>query len=152
MSLHYMLMKTHSTLVRKISYRAQKELGLSSGQPKVLDCLMDHEGSDQKTIASICEIEQATLGSILLRMEEKGFIERKQMDGNRRSLFVYLTDTGKELACKMKKIFEEEDAKALRSFSQTEIANLQKTLDILCKNMNQNMRNFFEIYMKNLNL
>ena len=139
MSLHYMLMKTHSTLVRKISYRAQKELGLSSGQPKVLDCLMDHEGSDQKTIASICEIEQATLGSILLRMEEKGFIERKQMDGNRRSLFVYLTDTGKELACKMKKIIEEEDAKALRSFSQTEIANLQKTLDILCKNMNQNM-------------
>lgn len=37
MTLHYQLMRTHTALGRRIFARAQKELGLSSGQPKVLD-------------------------------------------------------------------------------------------------------------------
>lgn len=139
MSIHYILMKTHSNLSRRISSRAQKELGLSSGQPKVLDCLIDNEGQDQKTIASICEIEQATLGSILIRMEDKGLIERKKLAGNRRSLFVYLTDYGREIAIKMQKIFDEEDKKALDSLSSKEIDDLKKTLNIICKNINKNL-------------
>lgn len=138
MSIHYILMKTHSVLSRRISYRAQSELGLSPGQPKVLDCLIDNEGSDQKTIASICEIEQATLGSILLRMEKKGLIERKQAEGNRRSLFVYLTERGKDTAIKMRKIFDEEERKALCSLSENDILELNRMLNIICKNINGN--------------
>lgn len=137
MSIHYILMKTHSIFSRRISYRAQKELGLSPGQPKVLDCLMDNEGSDQKTIASICEIEQATLGSILIRMEEKGLIERRQLAGNRRSLFVYLTNHGKEMAAKMRKIFDEEEKIALKSLTKKETEELYKTLNTICKNINE---------------
>lgn len=137
MAIHYILMKTHSMLSRKISYRAQKELGLTSGQPKVLDCLLDNEGSDQKTIASLCEIEQATLGSILMRMEKKGLIERKQMSGNRRSLYVYLTIEGKAVALKMQKIFEEEEKIALSLLSDEEIRQLNDMMNKMCKSMRQ---------------
>ena len=129
MHLHYLLMKTHSVLSRKISQRAQKELGLSSGQPKVLDCLLENEGSDQKTIAAICEIEQATLGSILNRMEEKGLIERRQCKGNRRSLFVYFTPYGKETAIKMKKNLDEEDTAAMEILSDNEQKSLNEALE-----------------------
>ena len=83
-SLHYLLMKAHAMMQRCIFAEAQK-IGLSSGQPKVLDYLYSHEGSDQKTIAAYCEIEPATLASILLRMEQKQLIERRQEHGNRRS-------------------------------------------------------------------
>ena len=76
-SLHYLLMKAHAMMQRCIFAEAQK-IGLSSGQPKVLDYLYSHEGSDQKTIAAYCEIEPATLASILLRMEQKQLIERRQ--------------------------------------------------------------------------
>lgn len=133
MRLHYLLMKSYSILSRSISQRAQKELGLSPGQPKVLDCLLEKEGSDQKTIASICEIEQATLGSILNRMEEKGLIERRQFKGNRRSLFVYLTQYGKETAIKMRKIFEEEDNSAMEALTLTEQKLLNEILEKMCK-------------------
>ena len=64
-SLHYLLMKTHTVLQRRISSRAS-EMGLTPGQPKVLDYLFRYGESDQKTIASYCEIEQATAGSILI--------------------------------------------------------------------------------------
>lgn len=139
MDFHYSLMKTHSILSRRISFRAQKELGLSPGQPKVLDCLIEHEGSDQKTIASICEIEQATMGSILLRMEEKGLIQRKRMDGNRRSLYVFLTDYGKETALKMKQLFDEEDRCALSILSDDEKQFLNETLEKIRQQINQRL-------------
>ena len=135
MEFHYVLMKAYGAYSRKISYRAQKELGLSLGQPKVLDCLMENEGSDQKTIAAICKIEPATLGSILLRMEEKGFIERKQLEGNRRSLFVFLTEYGREIAEKMQKIFREEDERALQSFTGQEREVLNAMLEKISQEM-----------------
>ena len=108
-TLHYSLMKAHATLNRRVLARAAG-LGLTPGQPKILDYLIDHEGHDQKTIAAYCEIEPATVGSILLGMEETGLIVRRQHPGNRRSLFVYLTekgrDTGKRIAEKIDGVLE----------------------------------------------
>ncbi|MDO5547165.1 MAG: MarR family transcriptional regulator [Eubacteriales bacterium] len=132
-SLHYLLMKSHACLSRRIFSRAQQELGLSPGQPKVLDFLLENEGSDQKTIAANCEIEQATLGSILLRMEEKGLIERRRQPGNRRSLFVYLTDSGKETARKMNDIFRMEDQIAASHLNEAQLAELLDLLESVCK-------------------
>lgn len=133
-SLHYLLMKSHSVMQRKIYSEAQK-IGLTSGQPKILDYLYDHEGSDQKTIAGYCEIEPATLGSILLRMEQKGIIERRQENGNRRSWFVYLTDSGKDACEKMHNIFGQKDEQAIKSLTAEEIAILKKTLTKICENL-----------------
>ena len=75
-----------------------KSKGLTAGQPKVLDYLKDHDGAGQKEIAAGCHIEAATLTSVLNRMEEKGMIRRQMKNGNRRSLYVFLTDYGRELA------------------------------------------------------
>lgn len=133
-SLHYLLMKSHSVMQRKIYSEAQK-IGLTSGQPKILDYLYDHEGSDQKTIAGYCEIEPATLGSILLRMEQKGLIERRQENGNRRSLYVYLTDNGKVACEKMHGIFSQADIKASEGLSAEEIESLKRTLTKICGNL-----------------
>ena len=79
-SLHYLLMKSHAMLSRRILSEAGR-LGLTPGQPKVLEFLLRHGESDQKTIAAYCEIEPATVGSILLRMEEGGLILRRQKAG-----------------------------------------------------------------------
>ncbi|MDE6834206.1 MAG: MarR family transcriptional regulator [Ruminococcus sp.] len=133
-SLHYLLMKSHSVMQRKIYSEAQK-IGLTSGQPKILDYLYAHEGSDQKTIAGYCEIEPATLGSILLRMEQKGLIERRQKNGNRRSLYVYLTDSGKEICEKMHDIFIQADEQAISSISPEEIQEVKNILTEICRNL-----------------
>lgn len=133
-SLHYLLMKSHSVMQRKIYSEAQK-IGLTSGQPKILDYLYEHEGSDQKTIAGYCEIEPATLGSILLRMEQKGLIERRQKNGNRRSLFVYLTESGKEVCEKMHDVFSQKDKQASDDLSTAEINELKRLLTKVCENL-----------------
>lgn len=135
MSFHYTLMKTHSLLRRDIMARARAELHLTSGQPKVLEALIHHEGQDQKTLAAICEIEPATLGSILLGMEKAGLIERRKKPDNRRSLYAYLTPEGKKKALGMAQIFEEEDEKALAPLSETERQVLKTALEKVCHQM-----------------
>ncbi|MCM1508511.1 MAG: MarR family transcriptional regulator [Ruminococcus flavefaciens] len=135
-SLHYLLMKSHSVMQRKIYSEAQK-IGLTSGQPKILDYLYDHEGSDQKTIAGYCEIEPATLGSILLRMEQKGLIERRQENGNRRSWFVYLTENGRNACEKMHDIFSRADEQASEGISSGEIEEIKRLLTKICRNLDR---------------
>lgn len=135
-SLHYLLMKSHSMMQKRIFSEAQK-IGLTSGQPKVLDYLYEHEGSNQKTIAGYCEIEPATLVSILFHMEEKGLIERRQSKGNRRSLYVYLTEKGKKASQHMQSLFEEYDAVASSSLSETETEELKRLLTSVCDNLNR---------------
>jgi DNA-binding MarR family transcriptional regulator len=137
MSFHYTLMKTHALLRRRIMERSRKELQLTSGQPKVLEALMDHEGQDQKTLAAICEIEPATLGSILLGMEKAGLIERRKKPDNRRSLYAYLTAEGKKKALGMAQIFEEEDEKALAPLSEPERQALKTALEKIYRQMKE---------------
>ncbi|WP_367925557.1 MarR family winged helix-turn-helix transcriptional regulator [uncultured Ruthenibacterium sp.] len=115
--LHYLLMKTHTCLNRWILEKAAA-LGLSPGQPKVLECLMQNGESNQKAIAEFCEIEQATVGSILSRMERDGLIRRTQYQENRRSLYVSLTEEGRRKGELLNQIFREADALAVSALSQ----------------------------------
>lgn len=94
-SLHYMIM-ANQLLVQKGLMEILKESGLTIGQPKILDYLKNHDGSNQKEIAKACFIEPGSLTTILNKMEEKDLIVRKMLNGNRRSYHVFLTDLGKE--------------------------------------------------------
>lgn len=126
-ALHYLLMKTHSQLNRRIMAEAAG-LELSPGQPKVLECLTRCGECNQKAIARYCEIEQATVGSILLRMERDGLVRRTQKDGNRRSLYVSLTEKGRLVALQVQQIFQQADAQAAACLSEEERQCLQQLL------------------------
>ena len=133
-SIHYLLMKTNSMFSRRIMAEAGK-VGLTPGQPKILDFLLQRREADQKTIASYCEIEQTTVGSILLRMEKAGLILRVQHEGNRRSLYVSLTEKGMQAAQHMADIFKQEEQKATAGLTPEQRGQLAKILETMCDTM-----------------
>ena len=135
-SLHYLLMKSHAMLQRRILSETGK-LGLTPGQPKILDFLLRCGEAEQKTIAAYCEIERATVGSILLRMEESGLIVRRQKNGNRRSLYVSLTDKGTQAAGQLAGVFSGVEENAVRGFTPEEEETLRSLLCRLCETMTQ---------------
>ena len=138
-SLHYILMKSHAMLSKKVLSESGK-LGLTSGQPKVLDFLLKYQEADQKTIAAYCEIEQATVGSILFRMEKAGLVHRRNREGNRRSLYVSLTDKGRMAAEKMMDVFQREEKRAVSGLSEEEVDTLKNILLKLCESMQQSSK------------
>lgn len=131
---HHLLMKSHSLLNKKIM-SAALNYGLTIGQPKILEYLYEVKRADQKSIAKYCEIEPATVGSILNRMEDAGLIERKREEGNRRSLFVSLTDTGLSKARDTLKLFEKAEKIALSQISEDEVMTACRVLEKVYENL-----------------
>lgn len=118
-SLHYLLMTDH-LLFQKAFLASMKETGLTPGQPKILEYLLYHDGTVQKEIAGACHIEPATITSVLSGMEKKGFILRKSLNGNRRSIHIYLTDKGRTFAKQVEVTFGRMEEQALRGFCEDE--------------------------------
>ena len=118
-SFHYMSMINHMTVQKKLMEQL-KDTGLTLGQPKVLDYLKDHDGVSQKEIAAGCLIEAGSLTSILNRMEEKDLIERKMLDGNRRTFHIFMTESGKKNQKLVEEAFEKIEKTALNGISEEE--------------------------------
>lgn len=137
-SLHYLLMTDH-LLFQKFLLSGIKDTGLTLGQPKVLDYLHSHDGAMQKDIADACHIEPATLTSLLSGMEKKGLILRKNENGNRRSLYVYLTPKGQEMAQEVDFHFQAIEETALAGFNPEEKELLTAFLSKINKNMKEHL-------------
>jgi len=72
--------------------RRMRELGLTRSQWWVLTHLYFNEGLSQTSLSEILEIERATLGRLLDRLEAKGWIERHTVEKDRRVKLVFLTN------------------------------------------------------------
>lgn len=133
-SLHYLLMADHSMFQKYIVGKI-RESGLTPGQPKILDYLSDHDGMMQKEIAAACHIEAASLTPILNSMEIHGLIRRENKNGNRRSLYVSLTDKGRQMARSLKLEFDETEKIAMAGLSEKEREQLLQYLGKIYDNL-----------------
>jgi MarR family transcriptional regulator, transcriptional regulator for hemolysin len=79
-------------LMRITFDRRVKALGLTRSQWWVLNHLFRNDGATQSELADILEIEKATLGRLLDRMQAKGWIRREEHATDRRAKCVFLTD------------------------------------------------------------
>ena len=133
-SLHYLLMANHF-MIQKALVTSVKDTGLTSGQPKVLDYLKDHNGAVQKDIAAGCHIEPASLTAILNGMETKGLIERRLCPDNHRFYNVYLTETGRLYVGRLENEFDTIESYALQNFSEADKEQLIEYLSHIYNTM-----------------
>jgi DNA-binding MarR family transcriptional regulator len=79
-------------LLRTAFDRRVKSLGLTRSQWWVLNHLYRNDGITQSELAEILEVERATLGRLLDRLEAKGWVRREGHAGDRRAKRVFLTE------------------------------------------------------------
>ena len=79
-------------LMRTALDRRMKPLGLTRSQWWVLNHLFFHQGISQSDLAKILDIERATLGRLLDRLEAKQWIYRQPDKHDRRINQVYLCE------------------------------------------------------------
>ena len=127
MTFDYLLMADY-TMLQKCLMRRLKGTDLSSGQPKVLLYLIDHDGSIQSDIASACYLEASSLSSILDGMEKKQLVRRERDPRSRRSYCVRLTEKGMNLARRVRSEFDQLEKEMFSGLDET---NLQSMLQAL---------------------
>jgi MarR family transcriptional regulator for hemolysin len=78
-------------LLRTTFDRRVRELGLTRSQWWVLNHLFRNNGVTQSELAEILEVEKPTLGRLLDRLEQKGWVRRDADANDRRVKRVFLT-------------------------------------------------------------
>lgn len=118
---HKLLIGTQNVHYKK-SISQFSTLGLSPGQPKILEKLKQLESCTQKELAKACEVEPATITSILPGMEKNGLIKREAIvyEVGKRAISVSLTEKGKAMEEEVARIFDEVEELSFRGFTEDE--------------------------------
>jgi MarR family transcriptional regulator, transcriptional regulator for hemolysin len=100
-------------MMRKRFDQRARVLGLSRSQWQVLAHLSRHEGINQSGLAEILEIENITLGRLIDRLEERGWVERRADPNDRRARLLYSTPKVAPVVERMRALAEETRNEAL---------------------------------------
>ena len=90
----------------------------------ILNAVMDTPGVDQVTLANRVAFDAATSGSVIGRLETKGWIRREPDLVDRRRKLLWLTPTGQEATLQMKRAVEQVQEKMTSPLSPEEAQTL----------------------------
>ncbi len=115
-------------LMRKRFDQRARNLGLTRAQWQVLAHLARHEGINQTGLAEILEIEPITLGRLIDRMAEAGWVERRAHPSDRRTRQLYLTAKAQPVFARMRALGDATREEALAGLSPEARDRLTATL------------------------
>lgn len=121
----------------KKSQMVFRELGLSKGQPKMIEILSHKEGCPQKELARSCSIEPATVTSLLNKMTEKDLVYKEPLlqENGVRIQQIFLTEKGHRIAESVKSIVDEMEQVSFQGFSDEEKEQCLAYLDRIFQNL-----------------
>ena len=94
----------------------------------ILNALMDDPGEDQITLANRVAFDPATLGSVIARIEVKGWVTRKADPGDKRRKLLWITQDGEKVALGMKRAVSKAQQRIVGPLDTEERAQLSALL------------------------
>ena len=107
-------------LMRMIFNRRVRGMGLSRAQWLVLSRLYRRPGASQTELAEMLEVDRASAGRMIERLEKYGWIERRADPADRRINRLHLTDEARQVHAAMWAIAESTVDDALSPLSAAE--------------------------------
>lgn len=90
----------------------------------ILNALIETPGEDQVTLARRVAFDAATFGSVITRLEARGWVRREADPSDRRRKRLWVTDNGAEAARRMKRSVGKVQSRILEPLSDAERAQL----------------------------
>ncbi len=129
------LIHDSARLLRKRFEAKGSAYGLSAAQWRLMVRLVKEEGVAQARLAELLEIEPISVSRLLDRMEEGGWIERRQDAADRRVRMIFPTDKSRDAFAAIKSVAGEVYDQALAGLSADERAILVKALTTMVTNL-----------------
>lgn len=122
-------------LLRTAFDRRVRRLGITRAQWLVLTRLHRHPGASQSELADMMEVERASAGRMIDRLEANGWVERRAQNGDRRVKRVYLTAEAERVHRRIWRVAEETVEEALADLSAREATQLRALLTRVKRNL-----------------
>jgi DNA-binding MarR family transcriptional regulator len=115
----YLIRRAHQTSMA-IFAEELADFDVTSLQFAILQSLIDEPGADQITVAQRVALDAATSGSIIMRLEERGWLRREPSPTDKRRKLLWLTPEGERFAIEMKKPARKVQQRLLGNLSDAE--------------------------------
>ncbi len=122
-------------LMRKRFEQRARQTGITRSQWQVLSMLSRHEGIHQKGLADLLEIESITLVRLLDKMQERGLIERRPHQTDRRMTLLFLTQAAHLPLQQLRQLGEQTRRETMVDFTEQEHHLLQQFLGRMRENL-----------------
>jgi MarR family transcriptional regulator, organic hydroperoxide resistance regulator len=129
-------------LIRDVSRSQMKALqnrlakyDVSFGHWQFLRILWTRDGLTQRELSDQAGVMEPTTFSAVKAMEAMGFIERRQLAGNKKNMHVFLTPAGKALKAKLVPLAEEVNALSTGGLNDATISTVRKALLTMMENL-----------------
>jgi DNA-binding MarR family transcriptional regulator len=86
----------------------------------ILNALIDTPGEDQVTLAGRVAFDAATSGSVIGRLESKGWIRREADTQDKRRKLLWVTPDGEQAALKMKRVVSKAQGRIVEGLTAAE--------------------------------
>jgi MarR family transcriptional regulator for hemolysin len=124
-------------LMRKRFDQRARALGLTRAQWQLLAHLARNEGISQAGLAELLEIEPITVGRLVDRMAEAGWVERRAHPSDRRARQLYLTPKAEPIFARMMALGEETRAEAMAGLEPAQREQLMAALLHIRSNLSE---------------
>lgn len=94
----------------------------------ILNALIDEPGEDQITLSNRVAFDPATFGSVVGRIEAKGWVTRKADPGDKRRKLLWITPEGEKTALSMKRAVAKAQVRIVAPLDETERVQLSALL------------------------
>jgi len=94
----HLIRRLHQQATQVFVQRTQAAgFDLTSVQFAALDAIQAHPGTDQARVAELIAYDRATIGGVIERLEQKGWVRRVVSERDRRARELSLTDEGEQI-------------------------------------------------------
>ncbi len=121
--------------LRQVFDEAFKRFGLTRTQWRTLGYVFRSEGLSQTELAQFMEMERASIGQTIDRLEKLNYVERRKLDGDRRVWKIYLLPEALALLPKLRQEADAVYEGMLRGIAEPQRERLHEMLRDLANNL-----------------
>jgi len=106
------------------------------GHWSFLRVLWAKDGITQRELSDAVGVMESSTFAAIRAMEELGYVQRRQVRGNRKNVYVHLTAKGRALQAKLEPLAEQVNDLAVRGAPAADVAATRRTLLRVLQNLN----------------
>jgi DNA-binding MarR family transcriptional regulator len=111
--------------------------GVPFGHWTFLRILWDHDGLTQRELSDRAGVMEPTTFTAMKNMEALGYIERRQLPGNKKNMYVHLTPAGRALKKQLVPLAEQTNQVSIQGLNASDIQTTRKVLLAILHNLAQ---------------
>ncbi len=112
-----------------------RTIGVTRAQWLTIAAVRRREGATQRQIAEMLDVGDVTIGRLIDKVCEQGWVERRPDPADRRAHRVFLTPKAMPVLEKLDLLADDEERRALAGLTEAEVAQFSALLDHVLANL-----------------